>query len=424
MKKSKLEKIDLELYEETLDNGLNVYVVPKENVNGIYATFSTKFGSIEREFVPIGSKKMIKVPLGVAHFLEHKMFEQKDEVDPFTFYSERGCDANANTSNYKTTYLFSGANSFADNINYLLDYVQNPYFTDENVEKEKGIIEQEIKMYEDDPFFKMYNGIIYNSFINHPIKNPIAGTIIDVNSITKEDLYNCYKTFYHPSNMFLVITGNVDPKETINLIKINQEKKKFAKFQEIKIREYDEPNKVEKEKQTTTMDIEISKLGLGYKIDCSKIDMKIADIKTYINLLFDLKLGSTSLINEKLKQLNLITHDIDYTIINTDKHILVIIMVETNEIDKLENLIEEELKDLNINEEDLERKKKVRKSGIIYRSDSIYSINNKIMGNIMYYNKVILDDYKKIDSLNIKDMKKIIKNINLNNKTVYIINKS
>ena len=192
MKKSKLEKIDLELYEETLDNGLNVYVVPKENVNGIYATFSTKFGSIEREFIPIGSKKMIKVPLGVAHFLEHKMFEQKDEVDPFTFYSERGCDANANTSNYKTTYLFSGANSFADNINYLLDYVQDPYFTDENVEKEKGIIEQEIKMYEDDPFFKMYNGIIYNSFINHPIKYPIAGTIKDVNSITKEDLYNCY----------------------------------------------------------------------------------------------------------------------------------------------------------------------------------------------------------------------------------------
>ena len=424
MKKSSLEKLDLELYEETLDNGLKVYVVPKENVNGIYATFSTKFGSIQTEFVPNGSDKMIKVPLGVAHFLEHKMFEQKNEVDPFTFYSERGCDANANTSNYKTTYLFSGANSFPENINYLLDYVQDPYFTDENVEKEKGIIVQEIKMYQDDPFFKMYDGIIYNSFIKHPIKYPIAGTIKDVNSTTKEDLYNCYNTFYHPSNMFLVITGNVDPKEAIELVKINQEKKKFDKFDEMKIKEYDEPNKVEKKLETTTMDIEISKLGIGYKIDCSKINKPIADIKSYISLLFDLKLGSTSIINEKLKNLNLITHDIDYTILNTDKHILIIIMVETNETNKVQEFIEEELKDLNIEENDLERKKKVRKSGCIYRSDSVYSINIKIMNNIMNYDKVILDDYKKIDSLNIKDMKKIIKNINLDNKTVYIINKS
>ena len=424
MKKSSLEKLDLELYEETLDNGLKVYIVPKENVNGIYATFSTKFGSIETEFVPNNKKKMIKVPLGVAHFLEHKMFEQKDNVDPFTFFSERGCDANANTSNYKTTYLFSGANSFADNINYLLDYVQEPYFTDENVEKEKGIIEQEIKMYDDDPFYKMYDGIIYNSFIKHPIKYPIAGTIEDVYSTTKEDLYNCYNTFYHPSNMFLVITGNIDPKETIEIIKINQEKKKFNKSKEIELKEYNEPNKVEKKYEEIEMDIEISKLGIGYKIDCSKIDKNIYDIKSYLSILFDLKLGNTSIINEKLKELDLITHDIDITIVNTDKHILVMLILDTVSVDEVLKLIEEELKDLKISEEDFERKKKIRKSGCIYRSDSIYSINNKIVGNIMNYDEVILDDYKKIDSLNIKDMNKIIKSINLDNKTIYIVDKS
>ena len=424
MKKNSLKKLGLDIFEETLDNGLRVFVVPKENVNGIYATFSTKFGSINDEFVPNGSKKMIKVPLGVAHFLEHKMFEQKDNVDPFTFFSERGCDANANTSNYKTTYLFSGANSFADNINYLLDYVQEPYFTDENVEKEKGIIEQEIKMYEDDPYFKIYNGIIYNTFIKHPIKYPIAGTIKDIYSITKEDLYNCYNTFYHPANMFLVITGNVDPKEAIELIKINQEKKKFPKFNPVKLKEYDEPNKVEKKEEKKSMDIEIPKLGIGYKIDCSKIDKNIYDIKSYLSILFDLKLGNTSIINEKLKELDLITHDIDITIVNTDKHILVMLILDTVSVDEVLKLIEEELKDLKISEEDFERKKKIRKSGCIYRSDSIYSINNKIVGNIMNYDEVILDDYKKIDSLNIKDMNKIIKSINLDNKTIYIVDKS
>ena len=424
MKKNKLERLDLEIYEETLENGLRVFIVPKENVNGIYATFSTKFGSVYQEFIPNDSNKMIKVPLGVAHFLEHKVFEQKDDKDPFTFYSERGCDANANTSNYKTTYLFSGANFFDENINYLLDYVQESFFTDENVEKEKGIIEQEIKMYEDDPFFKMYDGIIYNSFIKHPIKYPIAGKIEDIKSITKEDLYTCYNTFYHPSNMFLVITGNVDPKETMNLIKINQEGKKFNPSKKIVTKEIDEPNKVAKRLEKIKMDIEISKLGIGYKIDCSKINKDISIIKTYLTLLFDLKIGNTSILNEKLKELNLITHDLDFTVINTDKHVLIIIMIETNEINKVLNMIEEELKNLSVTESEFERKKKIRKSNCIYRSDNIYAINNKIVSNIMNYDKIIYDDYKKIDELNIKDLNKIVKNINLDNKTTYIIDKS
>ena len=424
MRRNNLEKLDLELYEETLKNGLRVFIVPKENVNGIYATLSTKFGSIHTEFALNGSDKMIKVPMGVAHFLEHKMFEQKDGVDPFNYFSERGCDANANTSNYKTTYLFSGANSFEENINYLLDYVQSPYFTDENVEKEKGIIKQEINMYSDEPFFKIYDGIIYNTFINHPIKYSIAGKVEDVYKITKEDLYNCYNTFYHPSNMFLVITGNIDPKETINIIKLNQENKKFDEISEIKIKEYDEPNHVEKELEEIKMDIELPKLGIGYKINCTNIHKNIYDIKTYLSILLDLKLGSTSTLSERLKNENLITHDIDVTLINSDKHILAMLIVETDKPDQVLELIENELKDLHVTEEELERKKKVRKSNCIYRSDSIYSINNKIMGDIITRDKVILDDYKEIDNLNIKMLEKIIRNINLNNKTIYKINKS
>ena len=144
MKKIDIKNLDLNLFYEKLDNGLEVYVIPKENCNNVYATFSTKYGSNIIEFVPIGEKKMIKVPLGIAHFLEHKLFEQKDGIDPFTFYSERGADANANTNQKKTTYLFSGSNFILENLNYLLDYVQEPYFTDKNVEKEKGIITQEI----------------------------------------------------------------------------------------------------------------------------------------------------------------------------------------------------------------------------------------------------------------------------------------
>ena len=158
MKKRPLNNLDLTVYEETLSNGLRVYVIPKENGNGIYATFSTNFGSNVEEFSVNGKKKMCKVPLGVAHFLEHQMFEQEDGIDPMKFFEDRGAMTNAYTSNTKTTYLFSGPDHFKENINYLLDFVQNPYMTDETVEKEKGIIIQELGMYENNPYFKLRSG--------------------------------------------------------------------------------------------------------------------------------------------------------------------------------------------------------------------------------------------------------------------------
>ena len=424
MRKSNLVKLDLELFSEKLSNGLEVYIVPKDNVNGIYATFTTKFGSACNEFIPVGQDKIIKVPFGIAHFLEHKVFEQKDGKDPFDFFSEHGCDANANTSNYKTTYLFSGSNKFTENLNFLLDYVQEPYFTDENVEKEKGIIEQEINMYDDSPYYKIYDGIVFNSFINHPIKHSIAGTVEDIKSITKEDLYTCYNTFYNPSNMFLAITGNVDPEDVISIVKANQEKKELKKQGKIEIQAYDEPNEVARAQQKVKMDVEIAKIGVGYKIDCSHIKLDINEIKTYLTILFDLKLGPTSYINERLKNMNLITRDLDVSFIHTDKHILAIIIADTKEPLKVQRLIEEELEDLNIEEEELERKKKVRKSNCIYRSDDIYSLNNKIVSNIMNYGGVILDDYKKIDEINIKEMKKITSKISLSNKTIFVIDKT
>ena len=424
MKKSNLIKLDLELFSEKLNNGLEIYIVPKDNINGIYVTLTTKFGSACNEFIPNGKKRMISVPFGIAHFLEHKMFEQKDGKDPFEFFAKNGCDANANTSNYKTTYLFSGSNRILENLQFLLDYVQSPYFTDENVEKEKGIIEQEIKMYDDSPFYKIYDGIVYNSFVNHPIKNSISGRVEDIKKITKEDLYTCYNTFYNPSNMFLVVTGNVDPEDVINIVKANKEEKKIPKNDNIEIKTYDEPNEVARAHQKVKMEVEIPKIGIGYKIDCSKINLNISDIKAYLTLLFDIKLGSTSYINEKLKKMNLITKDLDVSFVRTDKHILVIIMADTDEPLKVQRLIEEELEDLKIDDEDVERKKKVRKSNCIYRSDDIYSINNKIVSNIMNYGGVILDDYKKIDEINSKELKKIISKISLANKTIFIIDKA
>lgn len=423
MQKNKLEKMDLTLYSEKLDNGLEVFIVPKENVNGIYVTFTTKFGSIHDEFVPIGKTKMYKVPKGVAHFLEHKMFEQEDGTEPFNFYSERGSDCNANTSNYKTTYLFSGPNFFKENLEYLLDFVQSPYFTDENVEKEKGIIEQEIKMYDDNPFWCIYDGLIYNSFIKHPIKYPIAGTVDTISKITKDDLYTCYNTFYHPSNMFVVVTGNLDPKEVISIIKYNQEQKKFKKARPIKMKEYDEPDKVEKKEEIKNMEIEIPKVGVAYKINIEKINLDINKIKRYLNILFDVKLGSVSEFCDMLKQKGVIDSNIDINLVSTDKHLLFMFIVETKYTDEFIKLLDKELENLIILESDFERKKKIQKSSCIYKSDSIYSVNSKIVNNIINYGNVVYDEYKYIDDLKIEELNEIIKVISLKHKTVYYLEK-
>src|SRR5574344_360108 len=193
MKKTAINNLDLDLYYELLDNGLEIFVVPKKDSNNIYTTFTTKYGSTTNKFKI--NNELIEVPNGIAHFLEHKMFEQKDGIDPFTQFNNNGANANAYTDYNQTTYLFSSPNKFEENMKILLDIVCNPCFTDKNVEKEKGIIVQELKMYENNQFRKGFSKIVENAFNNHPIRIQVGGTIESVESITKEELYKCYETF-------------------------------------------------------------------------------------------------------------------------------------------------------------------------------------------------------------------------------------
>lgn len=424
MNKITLNNLDIDIYHEYLDNGLNVYVIPKNDVNNIYATFTTNYGSNEVEFVPLGEKKMVKVPLGIAHFLEHKMFEQEDVKDPFAFFGERGSDANANTNNFKTTYLFSGPEFFEDNMNYLLDYVQSPYFTDENVEKEKGIIEQEIKMYQDDPYTMMYERLLKNSLINNPMKDPIIGTIESVKSITKEELYTCYNTFYHPANMFVVVSGNVDPEKTIKLIEENQKKKEFEDFNKIKVKEYKEPDKIEKAKETLNLNVTIPKLCLSYKINISKIKgVSERKVKTYLSIFFDLKFGMTSLLNEELREKDIITDSLGGDAIDVKSHVFYTVCGETNRKDELLEALMNSMEDLSINEDELERKKKVYLSSLIYMTDNIFRLNHKVMNDINKYGEVIENNYEEIKSLNIMEMRKVLNSVDFSNYNVIVVEK-
>lgn len=226
MEKITFEQLQEELYYEKLANGLDVYILPKRGFNKTYATFTTKYGSVDNHFIPLGKEEFVKVPDGIAHFLEHKLFE-KEDGDVFQQFSRQGASANAFTSFTRTAYLFSSTSNVELNLETLMDFVQEPYFTEKTVEKEKGIIGQEITMYDDNPDWRLYFGLIENLYQNHPVKIDIAGTIDSISHITKDMLYECYNTFYHPSNMLLFVVGPVDVEKIMNQIKENQAKKPF-----------------------------------------------------------------------------------------------------------------------------------------------------------------------------------------------------
>lgn len=212
------ETLDEEMLSAVHESGLKVYVFPKKGFSKYYAIYGTDYGSTDREFVIPGDTEKTVVPDGIAHYLEHKMFEQPDGTNAFDSFALTGASSNAFTSFDLTAYLFSCTDKFYENLDILLDFVNKPYFTDENVQKEQGIIGQEIKMYDDDPGWRVFFNALTALFKNNPVKIDIAGTVESIAKIDKDVLYKCYNTFYNPGNMTLVLVGDIDIDEVMNRI--------------------------------------------------------------------------------------------------------------------------------------------------------------------------------------------------------------
>ncbi|MBN2984250.1 EF-P 5-aminopentanol modification-associated protein YfmH [Cohnella algarum] len=294
------------LHYEKLDNGLDVFVLPKPGFTKTYATFTTRYGSVDNHFRPPGGENL-RVPDGIAHFLEHKMFEEP-EGDIFATFASQGASANAFTSFERTVYLFSATDHVQANLGTLLDFVQNPYFTDANVEKEKGIIVQEINMYRDNPDWRVYYGLIEALYNVHPVHIDIAGTEASVRSITKEMLYDCYRTFYHPSNMTLFVVGGVDAEATMAFVKANQAAKTFAKAGEIERFFETEPLTVREKRNEIRLPVSLPKCLFGYKEAPKPRDGSEAVRRELAaRLMFDILLGSSSPLYQELYEENLIS---------------------------------------------------------------------------------------------------------------------
>lgn len=264
MEKRYYETLKETLYYEKLANGLQVYLLPKAEYNKTFATFSTHYGSVDNTFVPLGESEMVTVPDGVAHFLEHKMFESPTG-DVFQDFAKYGGSANAFTSHDVTTYLFSCTNELMANLELLLNFVQEPYFTPENVEKEKGIIGQEINMYEDNADWVIYQKTLEQLYPEHPVGIDIAGTIETISGITHETLYTCYNTFYHPNNMMMFVIGNFDVEVVSEFIRTNQAAKTFAPPTPIDRKIVHDTTQPMEKSLTLEMDVSMPKIMIGIK---------------------------------------------------------------------------------------------------------------------------------------------------------------
>lgn len=295
MKKIFYPSINETLYTGILDNGLEVTLLPKPDFHKTYGLFTTNYGSIDNEFIPLGHDSFTKVPDGIAHFLEHKLFEKEDE-DVFQKFGRQGASSNAFTSFTRTSYLFSSTDNTLENIQTLIDFVQDPYFTEESVNKEKGIIGQEIQMYQDDPNWRLYFGILNNLYPKHPLHIDIAGTEESISHITAEDLYLCYNTFYHPSNMNIFIVGKMDPEQLMQFIIDNQNQKEFVKAQPIERRfPVENAKDIIKEDQ---INLSVSRpkaiVGLKGLDDVPEDGFERLKYQTTLQLLLQLLFGDTS----------------------------------------------------------------------------------------------------------------------------------
>ena len=333
-------KIKEKAYIEKLENGLTIIIIPKKNTTKKHIVWGTNFGSIDNHFVDPTTNKEVRIPDGVAHFLEHKMFEQKSGVNSLDKLMSLGVEPNAYTTNDHTAYYYECTDKFYEALDELMDYVQNPYYTDENVEKEKGIIGQEIKMYEDDPSWRLYINGLDCMYQNNPIKIDIAGTVESISKINKEVLYKSYETFYHPSNMVMVVCGNFKPEEILEEIKKRLVERKEQG--EIKRIYTQEETKIHQKHKETSMEVSIPLFAIGFK---DKIEQKdIVKRHIAVEILLNMLIGKSSKLYQELYNAGLLMAEPDISYDFSEQYAYVLITGQSKNPKQIEEKLIEEIK--------------------------------------------------------------------------------
>ena len=324
-------------------SGLKVYICEKPDFSVNYAVFGTHYGSVDTEF-SLGDEPMISVPEGIAHFLEHKLFEGEDG-DAFEKYAVTGASANAYTSFDRTCYLFSCSERFYENLDILLGFVSSPYFTPETVQKEQGIIGQEIRMYEDVPGWRVLFNLLRIMYHNHPVNVEIAGTVESIAEITDKTLYDCYRTFYNPSNMFVCLCGNFNTEKVLSMI---DRKIKQSDVPTIHRSEFSEPDTLKDTYIEQKMPIAMPLFVTGIKDNAAKLNRSQKCVIAS-ELLLEIAVGRISPLYNKLLNGGLINTRFGTEFFCGHGYAAFLFEGESKDPEAVKNAIVEEFKKIQLN---------------------------------------------------------------------------
>ena len=386
------------------DSGLNIIVCPKKGFNSVYATIATKFGSINSQFIHNGNR--VHVPDGTAHYLEHKLFESEDG-DAFSKYAKTGASANAYTSFDVTAYLFSCTDKFEESLEILIDLIQSPYFTPETVAKEQGIIGQEIKMYEDDPDWKVMMNLLQSMYRNHPINIDIAGTVDTIAKITPETLYECYNSYYNLNNMVMCIAGNVTPEL---VLEIADKKLKNAEKCDTQSVFPDEPYEVVKHYTEQILPVAVPMFEIGFKENAPKAFLKTKEL-ICTNILLTAFSAESSALYRKLIDEKLINSSFDSEYLEGSGYRAVIFSGESRNPQKAAEIILDAVKELHkngISKEDFEIAKRSVYGKLIAGFDSPSSIASGII-NAEFWGREIFESVDVFSDITLDDVNNRLK---------------
>ena len=412
-------KVKEKLYIEKLANGLTVMIIPKKGIQKKYAIWGTHYGSVNKYFIVPGESEVTEVPDGVAHFLEHKMFEQENGTNSLDVLSSLGVNANAYTTNDHTAYLFECTDNFEPAFEELADYIQHPYFTDENVEKEKGIIGQEISMYDDSPDWSVYINALKAMYSKNPVRIDIAGTQETISKIDKDILYKCYQTFYHPSNMALVLCGDFEPEKWIEEIK----KKQVAKNPQGEIKRIfeTEPAEIAQKQIKAQMEVSLPSFIIAYK-DEPKTE-EIVKKHIAIEILLNLIIGKSSNLYKKLYEEGILMQEADMSYEFSDSYAHLMIGGQSQEPEKVQSYLNQEIEKMKkegINQEDLERIKRMLYGEYIQEYNEVGSIARMFLAD--YFKGINSFEYiEEIDQLTKEYVEQMLKEVFVEEKQIISI---
>ncbi len=422
MKEIELKGLKETIYYEKVLNQMPLYIWKNERVKGVYSSLCVRYGSIDQEFKLSGKNKYYKVPSGIAHFIEHLNFYEPDGTTATDFYSKYGSEINAFTTFDYTCYHLYTTNAIKTNLNHLLDFVLTPNFNKKMVNKEKNIIIEELTMDQDLPDTKFYFTHYQNLFHKYKYNEFITGTKEDVSSTTIEDIEFVYNSFYHPKNMFMVVTGNVEPYDIIKLVEDNLKEKKLPTYKNPKTKKYREESKIVNSYTELEGNVLSSKVKMSVKTPISAFkNIDDVELRLMTSLIINSNFGPTSDLKEDLMEKNLINYMSANRSIIGD-YLIMTITIETNYPKEVIKEIKEQLKKLEITEENLKRKINASIASMVLMYDDIINVNSSIQEEILSYGTIIDNLKEHLENISLEKVNKVIKKIDVKNLAITVLN--